>query len=155
MIEREQQHADQRLQAIGQSVQQQVGAALLHGDYVKEPVDQFRCIALIEGFQRRLAQTAGNVADQPHEDASLHHFHDVDLEADQNVVEGKAAEQDQHQHHQGLQEHAEGDGVDQRLDGHRGCQGHQARAHREGDHGPDILPFEPHELSQVSARGIG
>ena len=51
VIERQQQHADQRLQAIGQPVQQQGGAAFLHGHDVKEPVDQLRRIALIEGFQ--------------------------------------------------------------------------------------------------------
>ena len=105
-------------------------------------------MAVASGYRHAL-QPAGNGPDQPHEDPPLQDFDHVDLQGDQQIEDRQTADQHQHQDDQRLDKHAERNRIDQRLYRDRRGQRHQARAHGEGHHRPEIAALQPDQTAQV------
>ena len=103
VIKSQQQHADQGLQAIRQSVEQQYGGGFLDSHDIEEAIDQFRPVSPIECLQPDSLQATGDIAQQTDENAPLKHFHDIDLKGDEEIVQRQTTQQNQNQDHQRLQ----------------------------------------------------
>ena len=152
VVEREHGQAHDRGHHDRHAIDEQRGDRLLHGGDLEKSVHDVGGIAAVERLDLGAGEAGGEGVGGAGEDPPLHVFSDDHLHRPQEGGEDQEGQHHEREHDHRPEQHAEGHGVDEGLDGGRRHDREQTHAEGEGqDHG-HIAPFEAQQLHQPCPR---
>ena len=152
VVEGKHREADERDRHHADAVYEQRGKGLLDGRHLEEPIHDVGRIATVKGLDLGPGEMVGKSVGRPHEESPLQAFDHEELHRPKQDRKNEESKHHAREHNDWPELHAEGHGVDERLDGGRRHDREHAHGHRESDHGPEVAPLEAQRVREPLPR---
>lgn len=156
VVETEDDHSDDGREDDIDAIKEEGRAAFLDGDDIEEAVDEFGGMGVVEGPSGNTGEAEGEVGGEPDEESALDDLGEVMLNRTDDGEEAQEGEQRERKDEERLDKDlllaAEGDVVDDGIDGKWNGEVEDSCDGAEEDDGPDIGHLGPHQTDETTHR---